>query len=204
VLNSSPQDHFVELTRGWLAADGGYDHALDMLRQHGVTKIDCVLLIRTAADIPIGDAKRLVHYSTTWADHREDDEHLENTFWRAMFIDCVLNGGHVNAPEEEAAECRDRQQLATGQLQHVAAELPDETLTTYRAAMAANRLGLAFTTLVQLGQQHTMPRPYWLALANAAETLCLNELLDNNEPADDELDEVRAARAVRRLTEPIG
>jgi hypothetical protein len=202
VLDSSAQDQFVQLTRGWLAAGTGQDEVLDRLRQRGLDKIDCVDVFRAATGMSVGQAKRVVHDSLTWADRREADEYVEDVFWRAAFIECVLGGGQVSEPAEWATECRERQQRAAAHLREVAAALPDEALTGYREAMAGNRLGRSFVALVAAAQQRGMPDRSWSGLAAAADSLCLNELVDNGQPAGDDMDEVRAARLVRQRTSP--
>jgi hypothetical protein len=135
-------------------------------------------------------------------DSSTGDERLADVFWRAAFIECVLSGGQVDEPGQWAAECRERQQRGAAQLQDLAAGLPDEALIGYREAMARNRLGPAFAALVVAAQQRDVPAPYWSALAAAAETLCLNELLDGDRSATDDVAEIQAARAVRRCTNP--
>jgi hypothetical protein len=130
------------------------------------------------------------------------EERLADVFWRAAFIECVLSGGHVSEPAEWAAECRERQQGAAAQLQDLAAGLPDEALIGYREAMTRNRLGPAFAALVAAAQHGDMPAPYWLALAAVAETLCLNELIADDQFAADDMEEIQAARAVHQRTNP--
>jgi hypothetical protein len=207
VLDPSIPEQLVEIARTRLAAGAGDDEVLGLLRQRGLGKRDCVLVIRAATGMTINEARQLVHDSPVWADHREADERIEEALWRALFIMCVLDGGQIDGPDEseepeEAAECRERRQRAAAQLRAVAAGLPDEALTGYRKAVAGDRLGQAFAALVAAGERHEKPDRFWLALWEAARTLCLDELLDEppdgNEPADDALPEITAAWAVRR------
>ena len=44
------------------------------LRDEGCWKIDCIAILREALGISLGDAKRLVHGSSTWRDVREKDD----------------------------------------------------------------------------------------------------------------------------------
>lgn len=135
-----------------------------------------------------------------WTDRREGDEAAEEMFWRALFIIALVGEGQLTAPAEEVAECHERQQRARTQLHQVAAGMPDEALTRYRESMAENLLGRAFAALVAAGRQHGATDQYWHALAAVAETLCLNELLGDDEPGVAADDYVRAAYAVRQRT----
>jgi hypothetical protein len=202
MLDSSAHDQFVGLARARLAAGSGHDDVLGEFRQQGLHKIDCINVIQEATGLSHAEAKRLVHYSPVWADRRDGDEYVEELFWRALFIDCLVGRGQVNQPDDWAAECRERQQRARTQLQDLATDLPDEVSIRYRECMAQNLLGRAFAALVDAGQHHSVTDQYWTGLAAVAETLCLNELLGENEPAADADDFVHAAHLIRRLTTP--
>jgi hypothetical protein len=177
-----------------------HDELLHALRQEGRNKLESILALRTETGLSLSDAKRLVHDSPVWADHRAADEHLEELFWRVFFIECVVNGGRVNEPPDWAAECRERQERAAVQLQDIADGLPDDDLARYRESMARNALGHAFAALVTAGRQHDLPDRYWRSLATVAQTLCLDELLSDTGPAADDEDFVHAAYEVRRRT----
>src|SRR5258706_11014696 len=110
-----------------------------------------------AMDMSMADAKMLVHRSPVWADRREGDEYLEDQFWRAAFILCVVQNGQVNQPDELATECREQQQRATTQLQAIAAELPEVALAGYRQHKAHNHRGTALAALIAAGRQHPVP-----------------------------------------------
>jgi hypothetical protein len=62
----------------------------------------------------------------------------------------------------------------------------------------------ALSRRVAAAQHRDMPDGYWALLASAAETLCLNELLDllvaERIPTNDDWDHVQAARVVRSRT----
>lgn len=175
------------------------DEVLGLLRQRGLTKMDSVPVVQAATGVSLAEAKMAVHNSPSWADQREQDEQLEDALWRAMFIECVLGGGQINESADRAAECRERQRKGAAQLQTAAASLPGEALSDYRLALAANRLGLAFVALVRTGEQLAAPKHYWVTLANAVKILCLDELLEDDRGADEDPDEVKAARVVRGL-----
>lgn len=183
-------DRFVELTRARLAAGVGLDDVLGELRRHDLSKIDSIRVVRDATGMALAEAKRLVHNSPAWADRRSLDEQVENTFLRALFVDCLVGNGQVNEPDERAAEYRERQRRATAHLRNVAANLPEDALAGYRRFMADNLLGRAFAALVDAGRGHSVPAEYWTELSTVADTLCLDEL-----PDDDAL--AQAARLVR-------
>jgi hypothetical protein len=204
VVDPSARGQFIELTRGWLAAGAREDEVLVRLRQRGLNKIDCIVVLREVTGMSLGDAKRVVHLSPAWADRREQDDALHEALSRMGFIECVLGGGRVNEPAEWALDCRDRQQRGATQLRQAAADLPEEALASFREAMADDQFGAAFAALVAAGQHRDMPDGYWALLASAAETLCLNELLDllagEQHPTNDDWDDVQAARVVRSRT----
>ncbi|PWK81112.1 hypothetical protein C8D88_11921 [Lentzea atacamensis] len=177
---------------------------IGLLRQRGLRKIDCIRVVQAAIGLSHGEAKRLVHHSPVWADRREADEAVEEMFWRALFISALVGEAEVTAPAEDVTECHERQQRARTQLHQAAAGLPDELLTRYRESMAENLLGRAFAALVAVGQQHGATEQCWHALAAVAETLCLNELLGEDEPGADAGDFLQAAYAVRQLAGPPG
>jgi hypothetical protein len=208
VREPAARGQFVELARGWLAAGAIENEVLGRLRQHGLEKIDSIAVLKTATGMSLADAKRVVHFSPAWADRREQDDALGDALHRAGFIECVLGGGRVDEPADEAAEFRDRQQRGTTQLREAAADVPDEVLASYREAMADNRFGDAFVALVTVGQRLDLPDRYWTTLAAAAGTLCLDELLDSlgddAPPADSYWADVEAARVVRSRTRSAG
>jgi hypothetical protein len=198
MLDPSARDEFVELARARLAAGSPYDDVLDWLRQSGLEKFDSILIIEETG-MPYGEAKLLVHDSPVWADRRESDDRLEEQLWRALFVLSLNSGGHVDDPPEWAAECAERQRLAGAQLRAVAAGLPDADLGPYHECMTHGQVGDAFAALVTVaGRQPGVPDGCWHALAEVAETLCLAELLTEDEPAIDEADYIYAAHVVRR------
>lgn len=132
MIDSAAHDHLVELARAWLTAGRSHDDVLGEFREQGLHKIDCIQVIQETTGMSHGEAKRLVHHSPVWADRRDGDEYVEDLFWRVLFIECLIGRGQVNEPDELAAECRERQQQATAQLQDLAAGLPDEALARYR------------------------------------------------------------------------
>ena len=197
-------DHFVELARGWLAAGDATDEVLVRLRERGVTKFDSIRVLTAATGMSQSEVNRLVHCSPTWADRRVADEQFEDMIWRSLFIEFVLGGLEITEPDDWVAECRDRQQRATAQMRDVAAGLPGAALTQYDEAMAEGQFGAAFAALVAVVEQHGGDL-HWPALEITAQTLCLNECFDEvEEPSDDEADDVRAARFVRRRANSIG
>jgi hypothetical protein len=196
VLDPADRERFTDLARTSLAAGTTYDDLIADLRRQGLEKIDCIIALREATGMSIGEVKPLVHVSPAWSDRRESDEQFEEQFWRAGFIWCVLDGGEVNEPPEWAADCRARQQRAAGQLSAIAATLPP--IPEVPDHLEKGRLGTAFAALVAASQHHELPREHWRALAAAADTLCLTELLTPEPPAEDVSDPVYAAHVVHR------
>jgi hypothetical protein len=199
VVDSAERDRFVELVRARLASGAGYDEVLGLLRQHGLHKGECIIVMHAATGLKGSTVKMLVHRSPVWADRRALDEAVEDMVFRVFFIASVVGEGHITGPAEDVAECRERQQRARTQMRDIAADLPDEALTRYHEFMAENLFGRAFAALVTVEQQRGAGDPSWRALAAVAETLCLNELLDDEEPGPRADDYVQAAYVVRRL-----
>lgn len=56
-----------------------WDAILATLRAEGFSKVDCIKATVDLLRLPLGEAKRVVHDSETWADVRDrDDEWQEN------------------------------------------------------------------------------------------------------------------------------
>jgi hypothetical protein len=186
MLEPSAIQAHAESARARLAAGSGYDEVLAELRLAGLQKLDTMHVLHEALGMPLGEAKLLVHRSPVWADHRDVDEELEEALWRALFIQCVMGGGEVNAPEAWAVECRERQRRASAQMGAIAAAFPADALTRYRECLAKRWYGLAFAALVEAAERHESPAQTWHALVAVADTLLLTELLDDeNAPAAD-------------------
>ncbi|MEV4313525.1 hypothetical protein [Actinocrispum sp. NPDC049592] len=200
MMDSSTHARFAELVRAELASGAGFDDVLGLLRQRGLRKGESMMVMAAAMDPKPTALKSMVHLSPVWADHREGDEAAEEMLFRALFVMCVMGEGEISAPAEDAAECEERRQRARTQLRDVAAGLPDETLNRYHELMAKGLLGQAFAALVAVGHQHGADDVVWCALAEVAETLCLNELLGDDEPVAGADDSVRAAYIVRQFT----
>ncbi|GAA0928946.1 hypothetical protein [Virgisporangium aurantiacum] len=198
MLDPAGRERFADLARTSLAAGTTHDDLIADLRRRGLEKIDCIVVLHVATGIPLGEAKPLVHFSPAWSDRRESDERFEEQAWRAGFIWCVLDGGEVTEPPDWAADCRARQQRATGQLREIAAALPP--VPEVPDHLQKGRLGDAFAALVAAGRN--LPGDHWPALAAAADTLCLTELLGAEPPAEDPTDPVYAAHVVHQRVRP--
>lgn len=59
----------------WQAGER-WDAILGVLRAEGFSKVDCIKATVDQLRLPLGDAKRIVHDSATWADVRERDDDL--------------------------------------------------------------------------------------------------------------------------------
>ena len=61
-----------------VAGNGSADELIAYLRAEGCHKIESIAVLREALNLNLGDAKRLVHCSPTWADVRERDDELHD------------------------------------------------------------------------------------------------------------------------------
>ncbi|KJK50190.1 hypothetical protein UK23_11810 [Lentzea aerocolonigenes] len=66
-------DPFVELARARLAAGAGYDEVLGLLRQRGLSKMNCLMVI-SESGLGLAETKRFMHESRVWAAWQADDE----------------------------------------------------------------------------------------------------------------------------------
>ena len=64
---------------------------LTFLRNAGCSKIDSIVVLREALGTSLGDAKQLVHCSTTWRDARERDDAFHD-----RLIDALDEAGWIN------------------------------------------------------------------------------------------------------------
>jgi hypothetical protein len=55
------------------------DQVIEKMREAGLDKIDCMLQLQAAAGISLGQAKRWVHLSPAWSDHRHADDDFHDT-----------------------------------------------------------------------------------------------------------------------------
>ena len=69
-----------------LKEDGvGLENILTYLRKEGCWKVDTIAILHEALDVSLGDAKGLVHCSSTWRDVREQDDALHDKLIEASF-----------------------------------------------------------------------------------------------------------------------
>ena len=69
-------DHFTSLDN--------IEVVLKVLRNEGITQIDTVKLIRAKLSIPLSDADKIVLYSDTWRDRKENNIQIRNTFFDSL------------------------------------------------------------------------------------------------------------------------
>ncbi|SMD22677.1 hypothetical protein [Lentzea albidocapillata] len=174
-----------------------YDEVLARLRHQGVPKRESMRIMREATGLEFGEVQRLVHESPVWSDRKAGDEAAQEWFFRSMFVLAVLGEADVTAPAEDVAECHDRRQRASTQLQHASSGLPDEALDRYRELMADGLLGRAFAELVAVARPLGVEDRCWQDLGAAADTLLLNEDAGDEAPPSDTEDFVLAAYDVR-------
>lgn len=191
-IEPADRSRMAERVRALLAGCADCEEFIARLRREGASKAATVYAIRQAAGVSLDEAKRLVHDSDAWADRRQADEELQAQFFRALFIMCVLGEGTVDGEAADVAEWRDRQNRARRLLSEVASLVPEEARLRFDECMALNRLGQAFTELVEAVDHASGGVRERAQLAEIARALCLDELLGDDEPpADDRL--LRAA-----------
>jgi hypothetical protein len=71
MLDPADRERFTDLARTSLAAGATVDDVIAELRRQGLHKIYCIPILHFATGMPLGDAKKLVHFSPAWADRRE-------------------------------------------------------------------------------------------------------------------------------------
>lgn len=73
-----------------------WNAVLSALRSEGFSKIDCVRATVEVRQIPLQDAKRLVHESEAWGDvRRRDDSALDE-----IVEDAIDLGAEIRPPED--------------------------------------------------------------------------------------------------------
>jgi len=61
-----------------VASGANREDLIHTMRTSGLNQIACIKLLRDLCGISLGDAKEAVHYSRTWADHRESNDALHD------------------------------------------------------------------------------------------------------------------------------
>lgn len=56
------------------------EEVLAFLRAEGFTKVESLKFFRLWKNIPLGEAKKIVHFSDVWKDQKEADEALQDSF----------------------------------------------------------------------------------------------------------------------------
>lgn len=57
---------------------------LKALGNEGITQIEIVKLLRAKLSIPLSDADKIVLYSDTWRDRKENNIQIRNTFFDSL------------------------------------------------------------------------------------------------------------------------
>lgn len=124
-----------------------FDQVLAQLKARGLSKMQSMRAVHETLGLSLGEAKLAVHRSPVWNDRRAGDEAFEEELVRGLFALAVQGEAQINAPAEDVAECRDRQQRATTLMREVAAGMPADVLDRYRGLLADGLLGQAFEEL---------------------------------------------------------
>ena len=67
---------------GMLRSGAGRDQVIAKMREAGIDKIDSMKLLRFAAGISLGEAKKWVHLSPAWSDRRQADDDFHESIIR--------------------------------------------------------------------------------------------------------------------------
>jgi ribosomal protein L7/L12 len=68
--------HIAAEVRAMHAAHQPMDAIVAYMREQGLSKFYSIRELRQALDLPLREAKRVVHLSPVWADYRESDDEL--------------------------------------------------------------------------------------------------------------------------------
>ncbi len=66
-MDSGARERFAELVRPRPASGAGYGDVLGLLRQRGLSKAECVMVMLDATDLTLAELKVLVQDSPVWA-----------------------------------------------------------------------------------------------------------------------------------------
>ena len=72
-----------EVVRIWRGA-ADRETFLHSMRAQGATKIESIRALRRVANMPLGEAKEVVHFSPTWADRRAADDRFHQAVITAL------------------------------------------------------------------------------------------------------------------------
>ena len=67
-----------------LAGSTSLDAALSAIREKGASKIESINAVRDIRQCSLSDAKKIVHFSPSWADVRESHEELHRELGKAF------------------------------------------------------------------------------------------------------------------------
>ncbi|PSQ70648.1 MAG: hypothetical protein BRD37_00115 [Bacteroidetes bacterium QH_8_67_23] len=68
----------IQQSQAVLEEGGTLEAVLRLLRQAGCSKTDSMRVVRSLKEVPLGEAKRIVHFSDAWQERRADDEHFHD------------------------------------------------------------------------------------------------------------------------------
>ena len=74
----------IQQSQAVLEKGGTLDAVLRLLRQAGCSKIDAMRVVKALEDVPLGEAKRLVHFSDAWQERRAEDERFHDELVQAF------------------------------------------------------------------------------------------------------------------------
>lgn len=92
-----------------LWSDGrAWEEIVASLRAEGFSKIDCIRVAVELLRVPLGEAKRLVHFSAAWADLRQRDETFQSLAVAALAPEGEGDTGTTAEPSGSDSELAQR------------------------------------------------------------------------------------------------
>lgn len=82
-MTNMPEAFLIECKR-LFTTQGQLGPVLQFLRDHGYYKIDSIKVVMFLLDKPLKEAQALVHLSPVWSDTCEQDDALQDQFFRTL------------------------------------------------------------------------------------------------------------------------
>ena len=83
-LKAMDEDAAINAVEKMLQSGSGYEAVLQYLRDCKYDQIDSIKVMRSAMKTSMNEAKKLVHYSRTWADRRSAAEAIHEAAFEAI------------------------------------------------------------------------------------------------------------------------
>jgi hypothetical protein len=80
----SSRDKLISECKDLVAQWRGEEDIVLFLRQHGCSKLESIAILKSALDVDLGQAKKIVHFSEAWKDRRLEDEKFHKDLETAL------------------------------------------------------------------------------------------------------------------------